>query len=129
MWEFLESSAAVPITIVNTLSGETDQSRRPVLAVVDTGYSGFLLVPETVYRELGFEDLRKKSSRARLANGALVELSSSYGTIRFDDLKVETDGLVQTCQGIEEVLIGMDGIRELAVTVNGCAKTTGARRC
>ena len=129
MWEFLESSPAIPITVVNTLVSATRPTERSMLAVVDTGYSGFLLLPRKTFRELGFDDLRNYPSRAQLANGAIVEMSSSYGTVRFQDLGTETDGQVQTCEGMEEVLIGIDGIRELAVTVDGCAKMCYARRC
>jgi clan AA aspartic protease len=129
MWKFLESNPVVPITVVNTLASESRPVERSVLAVVDTGYSGFLLVPERMFRELGFADLKKDSSRAQLANGSIVELSSSYGTVRFRDLETEADGRVQTCEGAEEVLIGMDGLRGLAITVDGCKKTCYARTC
>lgn len=129
MWEFLESSPVVPITVVNTLASASHPAERSVLAVVDTGYSGFLLLPQRMFRELGFADLKKDSSRAQLANGSMVELSSSYGTIRFRDLGTETDGRVQTCEGAEEVLIGMDGLRGLAITVDGCTRMCYARTC
>jgi len=129
MWEFLESSAVVPITVVNTLEGGSHPTERSVLAVIDTGYSGFLLLPQRVFRELGFADLKKDSSRALLANGSVVELSSSYGTVRFRDLGTEADGLVQTCEGVDEVLIGMDGLRGLAITVDGCKRMCYARTC
>lgn len=129
MWEFLESSPIMPITVVNTLSSATRPTERSMLAVVDTGYSGFLLLPRSTFRELGFDDLRKDSSRARLANGATVELFSAYGTIRFQDLGMEIDGKVQTCEGAEEVLIGIDGIHVLAFTIDGCAKMCYARGC
>jgi hypothetical protein len=78
---------------------------------------------------LEFEDLRRDSSPARLANGSSVEMSSAFGTIRFGDLGAEADGRVQTCEGAEEVLIGMDGLRELAITVDGCTKMCYARTC
>jgi clan AA aspartic protease len=100
-----------------------------MLAVVDTGYSGFLLLPQRAFQELGFAELNMDSSRTRLANGSVIELSSSYGTVRFQDLGVEVDGQVQTCEGVEEVLIGMDGLRGLAVTVDGCVKMCYARTC
>jgi clan AA aspartic protease len=129
MWEFLESSPVIPIAVVNTLSSATRPPERSMLAVVDTGYSGFLLLPRSTFRELGFDDLRRDSSRGRLANGAMVELLSSYGTVRFQDLGAEIDGRVQTCEGAEEVLIGMDGIRALAFTIDGCAKMCYAREC
>jgi len=119
VWEFLESSPVIPITIVNTLAEASHPAERSMLAIVDTGYSGFLLVPLRTFHELGFDDLRKNSSRAQLANGSVVELCSSYGTIRFEDLETEADGRVQSCEGVEEVLLGIDGLRGLAITVDG----------
>ena len=129
MWEFLESSPVIPITVVNTLASDSRPPERSMLAVVDTGYSGLLLLPRSTFHELGFDELRKDSSRAQLANGAVVELTSSYGTVLIQDLGAEMDGQVQTCDGAEEVLIGMDGIRGLAVTIDACTKTSYARRC
>jgi clan AA aspartic protease len=129
MWEFLESSPAIPITVINTLGRATNPMVRSMLAVVDTGYSGFLLLPRRTFGELGFDDLRKGSSAAQLANGTIIELSFAYGTVRFQDLGAEADGKVETCEGAQEVLIGVDGLRGLAVTIDGCAKATYAREC
>jgi clan AA aspartic protease len=129
MWEFLESSPAIPITVVNTLASPSEPAERSMLAVVDTGYPGFLLLPGKTFDELGFDALKQDSTRAQLANGSVVELSSSFGTVRFPDLGVEADGRIQTCEGAEEVLIGMDGIRELAITVDGCNRVSFARPC
>lgn len=129
MWEFLESSPIIPIMVMNTLAGTSRPPRRSLAAVIDTGYSGFLLLPQRMFQELGFEDMRKDSSKPQLANGSIVEMSSAYGTIRFEDLGTETDGRVQTCEGVEEVLIGMDGLRGLGFTVDGCTKMSYARSC
>ena len=129
MWEFLESSPVIPIAVVNTLASPSRPAERSMLAVVDTGYSGFLLLPQQMFQELGFADLKNDSSRAQLANGTVVEFSSSYGTVRFPDLGTEVDGRVQTCEGAEEVLIGIDGLRGLAITVDGCTKMCYARTC
>jgi hypothetical protein len=82
-----------------------------------------------MFQELGFAELKKDSSRAQLANGSVVELSSSYGTVRFLDLGAEAGGRVQTCEWAEEVLIGMDGLRGLAITVDGCMRMCYARKC
>lgn len=129
MWDFLESSPVIPITVVNTLANPAHPPERSLMAVVDTGYSGFLLLPRKTFRELSFDDLRKESSHAQMADGSVVELSSSYGSIRFQDVGEELDGLVQTCEGADEILIGMDGLRALAITVDGCAKKCYARPC
>jgi clan AA aspartic protease len=129
VWEFLESSPVIPITVANTLAAPSHPPERSVVAVVDTGYSGFLLLPEAIFEALGFKDLRADPSRARLANGSFVEMSSAYGTIRFRDLGAEADGRIQTCEGLEEILIGMDGLRRLAITVDCCTKMCYARPC
>jgi clan AA aspartic protease len=129
VWEFLESTPVIPITVTNTLAAPSDPPERSIVAVVDTGYSGFLLLPEAIFEALGFKDLRADHSRARLANGSVIEMPSVYGTIRFRDLEAEVDGRVQTCEGAEEVLIGMEGLRRLAITVDGCTKMCYARSC
>ncbi len=129
MWPFLERSPAIPLSIKNTLAGGGKTETASVMAVVDTGYGGFIMLPEELFKRLGFMDLRTETTYARLADGSVIRMLSSYGTIEISDVEVELDGRVQTCEGAEEILLGMDGIRSLALTIDSCSRESFARPC
>jgi len=129
MWPFLEGSPTIPLTIVNTLASGLEERSASVTAIVDTGYSGFILLSEQLFNRLGFEELANESTSGRLADGSLVRMRSAYGTLRVSDLEFDLDGLVETCKGAETTLLGMDGIQGLALTIDSCAQESSARTC
>ncbi len=129
MWPFLEGSPTIPVTVVNTLASGREEKSASVTAIVDTGYSGFVLLSEELFNRLGFDDLTLESTSGRLADGSSVRMRSGYGTLRFSDLELELDGLVETCKGAETILLGMDGIHRLALTIDSCAQESSARTC
>jgi len=129
MWPFLEGSPTIPVTIVNTLGSGREERSASVTAIVDTGYSGLILLSEELFNRLGFDELTDKSTSGRLADGSLVLMRSGYGTLRISDLERDLDGLVETCKGAETILLGMDGIQGLALTIDSCAQESSARTC
>ena len=130
MWRFINDTPVVGIRMRNSLIGLTYPSAdREVLAVVDTGYSGFLFVPEKVFSKLGLDKLSIKKMTASLADGSSTRLIGSYGSIEFPSLNLILDGLIQTHRKATETLIGMEGIRKLIVELNCCQKTTYAENC
>ena len=129
MWPFLEGTPTIPVTIVNILGSGREERSASVTAVVDTGYSGFILLSEELFNRLGFDELTNESTSGRLADGSSVRMRSGYGTLRFSDLKHDLDGLVETCKGAETILLGMDGIQGLSLTIDSCAQESRARTC
>ena len=129
MWPFLEGSPTIPVTVVNTLASGTEEISASVSAIVDTGYSGFILLSEELFNRLGFDDLTNESTSGRLADGSSVRMRSAYGTLRISDLERDLDGLVETCKGAETILLGMDGIQGLALTIDSCTQESSARTC
>jgi predicted aspartyl protease len=129
LWDFVNDTPVVEISIRNTLLGEPSQDRT-FLAILDTGYSGFPYVPEWLFRKLRFNRLGTKSARATLADGRSFDLLGSFGSISFPSMENMTvDGFVETSKGAGEILIGMEGVRRLVFELNCCQKTLTAENC
>ena len=129
MWNYVDNTAVMEISIKNTLVQESSHDRI-FLAVLDTGYSGFLYIPERLFRKLGFDKLRTKKLKATLADGGSFGLSGAYGSISFPSLEnLTVDGIVETSKGAREILIGMEGIRSLALELNCCRQTLNVASC
>ncbi len=56
-------------------------------------------------------------------------MKGAYGSIDIAGLDTALDGLVQTLEGANEILIGMDGIRRLFVRLDCCNKKLYAENC
>lgn len=129
MWSFLGKAPVISVDVINTLTSESREPQASIIAVLDTGYAGFIMLPEELFDRLQFSEQRLQSVTGRLADGSVIQIRSAYGTVSFPDLGFELHGRVQTCDGAEETLLGMDGIQNLAVTVDCCAAQTFARVC
>lgn len=119
---FLGSSIALPITVRNPLLNSSYPRVGSTIALVDTGYSGFLLVPRRIFEELKLHQLGTRVTDARLSDGRVIRLTRAPGSIRFDENSLTVDGLIDTHQDVSEVLIGMDGIRRFILTVDSCRR-------
>lgn len=119
----------VNVRILNPFLGVSYPEDDWLLAVIDTGFTGFLLVPEKVFMSLGLGEQRVKVIRARTADGREVELRGAYASLILRGLNVVLDGLVETHEGVEEVLLGMRALRGLRVILNSCTGTVSIDVC
>ncbi len=117
------------VRVRNTLLGESYPKNGGVMAVLDTGYSGFLFLPTKIFQALRFNELEARKSIAWLANGMKIEMKSAYGSVDIAGLDTALDGLVQTSEGASEILIGMDGIKRLLVQLDCCNRKLYVERC
>ncbi len=131
MWKFLDSTPVIEISIRNMLLGKTYPSEgKGIAAVLDTGYSGFLFIPLKLFRKLALQKLQTKKVTAGLADGSSTELIGSYGSIDFPTLNyLRLDGLIETSHGAKEILIGMEGIRNLLIELDCCRRLLTAEEC
>jgi clan AA aspartic protease len=128
--KFIESTAVIEITIENTLLGKTHPTGdRGVMAVLDTGYTGFLFIPKRLFERLHFNDLRVGKAEALLADGSLIELTRALGSIKFPPLDLKIDGIIETSEHASEILVGMEGIRRLIVELDCCRKRLNIQQC
>ena len=98
-------------------------------AVIDTGYEGFASVPNSIFQELGLDMLEGESRRMALPNGALSTTRGSYATLRIPHLSMKIDGFVETFQGLDEIILGVEALVEMKVTLDYCTRRVRMEKC
>jgi len=66
------------------------------MAAIDTGYTGFILVPHTIFKALNLDELKPMTIKGELADGRSIELRAAYGILRIPELPFEDEGLIET---------------------------------
>ena len=114
------------VSIVNPFSGKVYPEEGKVLAVMDTGYEGFLIVPEDVFRFLGFEELSLEERKLITPAGNVMVSRGTYGIVRVGGLKCE--GFIETGK-VDELILGVDFLSNFRMTLDYCAKRLELRKC
>ncbi len=125
----MEGNAFIPIRVVNPFFDLALPEKGELLAVLDTGYTGFLLLPEAMFRRLRFHELRVARVKGVLADGREVPLMGAYGSIAIPEINFLEDGLIETNPEVREVLLGMEGLRELRAEIDGCLQRLSVEKC
>src|SRR5438067_11550916 len=71
-----------------------DGSRRPVAAVIDTGFNGQVSLSRHLVEELGVPLTYQGSVDVELASGAIVDQDVYSGTVYFDGRELSADVLI-----------------------------------
>jgi len=116
----------VPIVVSNPLSGRKYPEEGEVLALIDTGFNGFLIVPEDVFGAVGAVVV----DEANIV-GACCEVRAKVSPIRIiiGGLNLSIDGECLTYEGAREVVLGMEVLSKLRITFDGCRKEGHVGRC
>jgi len=125
----MRESVLIPVVFESPLTGRRYPKSGEVLGVLDTGYTGFALVPWDVFAALGLDQLEPVEARARTADGREVTLRGSYASISIPEERVKLDGLIETAEGVEEILLGMEWAKEVYLVLDGCSETTILKKC
>ncbi len=126
----LGESILVPVIIRSPLTGgRYPNEKGEILAVLDTGYTGFVLVPEDVFEELGLNQLEPVRSVAKTADGREIELKGNYAVIELPDIRLGVEGLVETASNVEEILLGVEWLKEVDFVVDGCSGVVVIEAC
>jgi clan AA aspartic protease len=99
------------------------------MAVLDTGFTGFLLVPSSIFKELGLGELRPIVTKGQLADGTSIQLQGVYGSFRIPELDFKDEGLIETAPNIREILLGIRSMKRLRTLVDGCRNLLAMERC
>ena len=138
VWQFVDSTPVIEISIRNPFLQQTfpstnetgKETKIGIMAVLDRGYDGFVMLPERLFRKLEFHKLRTQRTKASLANGSSIDLMSAFGSVTFPSLNdLVVNGLIETGKGQSEILIGMDGIRNLLIELDCCKQNLKAQEC
>jgi len=100
-----------------------------ILAVYDTGYEGFALLPESVFKELSFHEMELHVRELILPDGSIARSSGTFGKIRVLEPDISRDGYIETAEGVEEVVLGVDFAKDLKFTLDYCFKRFEVSPC
>jgi len=114
------------ISIENPFNGRIYPRDGRVLAVIDTGYEGFLMLPEEVFELLGFNELSSEERKLLLPNGNFVISRGTYGIVRIGDFKCE--GFIETSK-VDELILGIDFVSNFRIKLDYCIKRLEIYKC
>jgi clan AA aspartic protease len=128
-WSFSDESLLVPIRITNPFLDAQYPNSGAVMAVLDTGFTGFLLVPYEVFRALKFDELKPRRMKGELADGTSIDLQAAYGILEIPEIHFEDEGLIESNPHIRETLVGIRGVKKLRTVIDGCRRTITTNKC
>jgi clan AA aspartic protease len=122
-WDFTDESPMVPVRLTNPFLDTHYPPDGVVMAVLDTGFTGFLLIPFDTFQALKLDELKPRRVKGELANGSSIELQSAFGILEIPEVRFEDEGLIESNPDIREILLGMRGIKNLRTIIDGCRRT------
>ena len=125
----LDLTPTLRIVMRNPLLGKRYPTEGQALAIVDTGYEGFVALPQDVFASLSFDELQLEKRRIVLGNGDVLNSRGSYGGFESPDVGLRAEGLVETYEGLEEVLLGVEAISRARVLLNYCERRMTLNPC
>jgi clan AA aspartic protease len=119
----------IPIRITNPFLDAHYPPEGIVMAVLDTGFTGFLLIPYKTFRALKLDELKPRLVKGELANGTSIELQAAYGILEIPDAQFEDEGLIESNPQIKELLLGVRGMKKLRTVIDGYTRTITTSEC
>ncbi len=105
------------ILIENPFNSRIYPEEGVVLAIVDTGYEGFLMLREDVFKVLRFDELSLEERRLLLPNGNFIVSRGTYGMVKVGDFKCE--GFIEASK-VDELILGIDFLSNFRITLDYC---------
>ena len=100
-----------------------------ILAVLDTSYEGFALIPENIFRELGLDEFKLLNRELILPNGFNVQSRGVYGKVELAELGILREGFIETAKGIDEVVLGVNFVKGLRMVIDYCINRLDVEVC
>src|SRR5271154_6407324 len=117
------------IVLRNPLFGKRYPPEGETLAVVDTGYEGFIALPREVFTSLSFGELQLEKREFVLANGGRLSAEGAYGAFSAPRVELHADGFVEIYEGLQEVLLGVEALARARVLLDYCNRRMTAEPC
>jgi len=89
----LDSNIFLRVVLENPLLGERYPREGDVLVLVDTGYEGFMAVPEDVFKALRLGELVTEEGEIVLPNKQVVATRATYAAVEVVEAGVVVEGL------------------------------------
>ena len=126
---FLASTPILKLSLRNHFAGVTYPSKGHLQAIVDTGYDGFLALPESVFLSLELHSAPRSMRSVYTADARRIELTSSPVSAEIEGVPGEWDGMAETGPGIREVLLGARFLSRFKLTLNYCTGILRTEPC
>jgi clan AA aspartic protease len=117
------------VILRNPLLGKAYPQEGEVVAVVDTGYEGFVALPREVFASLSLDELRLEKRRLVLANGGILDAEGAYGAFTAPGPGLRAEGFVETYEGLQEVLLGVEALSRARILLDYCNRKTTVEPC
>ncbi|MGC9104414.1 MAG: clan AA aspartic protease [Candidatus Methanodesulfokora sp.] len=116
----------VGIAVRNPFADRRYLEEGKILAVIDTGYEGFLLIPMDVFDHL-FGKLKAEERVLVLADGREMVSKGTYGEV-LSECGI-SEGFIETVKGVEEFVLGSEFLGDFILELDYCAKSLSMRKC
>ena len=129
MSSVLGLTPVVRLKLENHLLDKSYPAEGFVEGIVDTGYQGFVAVPNPVFDSLSLPNLTTSRRRVRLADGSELKSEVGQGSAVVAGPGVEVDGPVETIQGLAEVLVGTQFLSRFRIELDYCLRRLSLSPC
>ena len=129
MSSFNDSTPALQVRIENPLLGCAYPDQDRSLAVLDTGFSGFVAVPSDVFEELGLDELEVEERVLTAANGEEVRSKVTMARLTVYDASTVVDGYIETWDGLDEILVGSEALGAFRLEIDYCLHRLSVQKC
>jgi clan AA aspartic protease len=126
---FLNLTPSVQVVLENFFLHRTYPNEGSMEAIIDTGYEGFVSVPDSIFEELGLNLLEGETRKMALANGTISNTKGSQATLRIPHLATKLDGFVETFRGLDEIIIGVEALSRMKLTLDYCTRRVRMEEC
>ncbi len=127
--EVLNNIPIVEIVLENPFTFRKYPSNGAIFAILDTGFEGFALIPEDVFRDLEFHQLSLHQRDLILPDGSKVQSSGVYGKVTVPELGISRDGFIETAKGIDEVVLGVSFAKGMRIVLDYCLSRLSVELC
>ena len=129
MSSFLGLTPCVRVILDNVFLHRTYPADGTVNAVIDTGYEGFVCVPDSIFEELELDQLQFEKRRIALADGNVSMTKGFRATLRIPHLLTKLDGFVETFSGLDEIILGVEAVSRMKLTLDYCTRRLRMEKC
>ena len=129
MSEFVGLTPTMEVKLHNPFAGKKYPNEGYITAIIDTGYDRFVVVPRGVFDALSHAEAKTEKERLIMANGYSVETEGAYGSFTAQGNSLEAQGLIETFEGADQVLLGVEALRRTRTLLDYCRGTLSIDPC
>jgi clan AA aspartic protease len=126
---FVGLTPTIRIVVLNPLLKKKYPEEGQALAVVDTGYEGFMALPRDIFESLSFNELRLEKRKLILANGGVLRSEGTFGGFSTPELPFSVDGFIEAYEGLGEILLGVEAISGTRMLLDYCNRRMKVEAC